>query len=94
MKKDEIEVVLRKCTNLVELIGQASKLKRQGEKETTVNAVVTKLRREMLKAGSPIKRIKRIAVPTYSGQVYGRIPFSVDGLSKPIIVHDRTNVLL
>ena len=67
MTKKEIEVELRKCTNLVELIGQANKLKRQGERETSVNAVVTKIRREMLKAGSPMG--KRIAVPVYNGQV-------------------------
>lgn len=94
MTKKEIEIELRKCTNLVELIGQANKLKRQGEKETSVNAVVTKIRREMLKAGSPIKRIKRIAVPVYNGQVQGILPFSVDALNKPLIVHDGTNILL
>lgn len=94
MRKDEIEETLSKCTNLVELIGKASELKRLGEKETVVNGVVTKLRKRMMKAGSKVKTLNKEEIFELKKEPVGEIPFHVDSINRPLIVYDGVNVLM
>jgi hypothetical protein len=94
MKREEIKDKLRGCTSLVELVGKANELKRAGEKESTVNRVVTELRREMLSAGSSIKRIPREEVPTIDETPIGRIVFSINQLGSPTILYDGETILI
>ena len=94
MRKDEIEETLSKCTNLVELIGKASELKRLGEKETVVNGVVTKLRKRMLKAGSKVKTLNKEEIFELKKEPVGEITFHVDSINRPLIVYDGVNVLM
>lgn len=94
MRKEEIEEQLSKCGSLIELITEANKLKQAGEKEITVNNVVTKLRKNMIRTGAKVKRIPSESVAFEQRQPVGYIPFQVSQLSKPIIVTDGNTVLL
>ena len=67
MKKDEMKAYLAGCKSLVELVGKANKLKQAGEKESTVNRVVTEMRKEMLKTGGAIKVIPSSPSILYDG---------------------------
>ena len=94
MRKEEIEEHLSKCDSLVELIMEANKLKQFGEKEVTVNNVVTKLRKSMIRTGSKVRRLSSISVSFETKQPIGYIPFKVEQLNRPIIAHDGNTVLL
>ncbi len=94
MSREEIKTELSKCKNLVELIGKASELKRNGEKETIVNRVVTELRKGLLSAGSSIRRIERTDVSHIDVSPIGKIPFQVNDLSSPTVVYDGTSILI
>ncbi len=94
MSKEEIKIELSKCRNLVELIGKASELKRNGEKETVVNRVVTELRKSLLSAGSSVRRLSRIDVTPIDATVMGKIPFQVNDLSSPTVAYDGTSILI
>lgn len=94
MHKEEIEEHLSKCDSLVELIMEANKLKQSGEKEVTVNNVVTKLRKSMIRTGSKVRRLSSISVSFETKQPIGYIPFKVEQLNRPIIAHDGNTVLL
>lgn len=94
MKKDEMKAYLAGCKSLVELVGKANQLKQAGEKESTVNRVVTEMRKEMLKTGGAINIIPREGIPDIDETPVGRIPFSINKLSAPSILYDGNTVLL
>lgn len=94
MNKEEIKEYLQNCNNSVELIGKAAELKRNGEKESIVNRVVTELRKEMLNKSTPITPIKRYVVPDLQLTPTGRLQLSVNNLKAPMVVYTEDAVLL
>ena len=94
MKKEEIKSVLSECTNLVELIGRAAQLKQNGEKETTVNRIVTQLRKELMSKGSSIKRIPREEVKPIDTTLNGHIQCAIQDLSKPEILYSGDAIVV
>lgn len=94
MTKTAIEEHLKKCSNQLELIRQASILKQAGEDEIVVNMCVTKLRKSMLRKGAKVKVLPSVAVAFNEKQPTGFIPMQVDNIASPIIVYDGTSILL
>lgn len=90
MKRDEIKAELAKCKNVVELIRTANTMKQNGEKESTVNKLVTQYRKELLSRTSSIKRLERVTFnPQVPTQKISTINFQVQFLNKPVIVYDQ-----
>lgn len=94
VKVDEIRAELSKCNNLVELIGKASELKRNGEKDASVNRVVNEVRKKLLSAGSSIRRIPRTDVIPIDTTIMGCVPIQINDLSSPSIVYDGKSVII
>lgn len=93
MKREEIEEHLSQFDNLMELIMEANKLKKAGEKETVVNNAVTRLRKKLVRQGSKVRQLPRTATTFEQRQPIGYITFQVSSLTKPIVAYDG-NVLL
>lgn len=94
MRKEEIEEHLKKYDNLMELIMEANNLKKKGEKETVVNNVVTKLRKNLVKQGSKVRKLPRTSVMLQQKQPVGYIQFQVGSLNKPVVAYDGHTVLI
>lgn len=94
MRRDEIEAHLKKYDNLMELMMEAGKLKKNGEKETVVNNVVTKLRKNLVRQGSKVRQLPRVSVAFEQRQPVGYLSFQVGSLSKPIVAYDGNTVLI
>ena len=94
MKRDEIKAELAKCQNVVELIRTANALKQAGEKESTVNKLVTQFRKELLNKTSSIKRIQKVSIITEPLSKTSTIGFQVKFLEKPIVIYDGDNVVI
>lgn len=94
MKRDEIKAELAKCKNVVELIRTANELKKNGEKEATVNKLVTQFRKELMNKTSAIKRLTRTSIHVEPLNKVSTIGFQVQYLDKPIVVYDGSNVVI
>jgi hypothetical protein len=94
MSEEEIRKELSNCTNFVQLVMNANKLKSAGEKASTVNRVVMQLKKELLASTGNMKHIDRIDVPNIKEDKIGSIPFAVNSLAKPTIIYDGESILL
>ena len=94
MRKDEIKAHLSKCSSTVELIGEATKLKRSGENETMVNKVVQELRKSMLRKSKSVMKLPRTLVPVFQPPKVSTIKVMVNNLNSPTIVYDGENIVI
>lgn len=95
MTQQQIKEELSKYTNFVELFAKANELKRNGEKPTTVNKVVTELRKKLTTAPQAIKHMVKIPVPTLIEEpVIPYVNVVVENLNKPVIVFDNNGNIL
>ena len=96
MKRDEIYAELSKCKTLPELVGRASQMKRNGEKETVVNNVVTELRKKLMNTAGKVNLIKRTSLPSIVPQEfpYGSLLVQPNNLNAPVIFTEDNCLLI
>lgn len=94
MKRDEIYAELSKCKTLPELVGKASAMKKNGEKETVVNKIVTELRKKLMNTSGKLKAIKRVALPVREEYQYGYLMVYPQNLTVPKVYYDGEGILI
>lgn len=94
MKRDEIYAELSKCKTLPELVGKASAMKKNGEKETVVNKIVTELRKKLMNTSGKLKAIKRVALPVREEYQYGYLMVYPQNLTAPKVYYDGEGILI
>lgn len=94
MKRDEIYAELSKCKTLPELVGKASAMKKNGEKETVVNKIVSELRKKLMTTSGKLKSIKRVALPIREEYQYGYLMVYPQNLTAPKVYYDGEGILI
>lgn len=94
MKRDEIYAELSKCKTLPELVGKASAMKKNGEKETVVNKIVSELRKKLMTTSGKLKSIKRVALPVREEYQYGYLMVYPQNLTAPKVYYDGEGILI
>lgn len=94
MKRDEIYAELSKCKTLPELVGKASAMKRDGEKETVVNKIVTELRKKLMTTSNRLTTIKRVSLPVREAEQYGYLMVYPQDINAPKVYYDGEGILI